>query len=84
LKAAVAWQYVGKRAADVKESFELPGYGIVNARLGWEHGKWEVYAFASNLFDKQYLVAGQAWTPDVSSVRVGQPRVVGVGATIRF
>lgn len=84
LKAALAWQYVGKRAADVKESFELPGYGIVNARLGWQHGNWEVYGFASNLFDKQYLVAGQAWTPAVSSVRVGQPRVVGVGATIRF
>jgi len=84
LKAAVAWQYVGKRAADVKESFELPGYGIVNARIGWQHGDWEVYGFASNLFDKRYLVAGQAWTPDVSSVRVGQPRVVGLGTTIRF
>ena len=84
LKAGLTWQYVGKRAADVKESFELPGYGVVNARLGWQHGNWEIYGFASNLFDKQYLVAGQAWTPSVGSVRVGQPRVVGVGATVRF
>lgn len=84
LKAALAWQYVGKRAADVKESLELPGYGVVNARLGWQHGDWEIYGFAWNLFNKQYLVAGQAWGPGVSSVRLGQPRVVGVGATMRF
>jgi len=84
LKAALAWQYVGRRAADVKESFELPGYGVVNARIGWQHGRWEIYAFAWNLLDKQYLVAGQAWTTGVSSVRLGQPRVVGIGATLRF
>ncbi|MGE3923842.1 MAG: TonB-dependent receptor [Lautropia sp.] len=84
LTAALAWQYVGKRAADVKESFELPGYDVVNARIGWQHGRWELYGFAWNLFDQRYLVAGQAWTPAVSSVRTGQPRVVGIGATVRF
>jgi len=84
LKADVVWQYLGPRPADVKESFELPGYGVVNARVGWQHGRWEIYGFARNLFDKQYLVAGQAWTAAVASVRVGQPRVVGVGATVRF
>lgn len=84
LKGSVAWQYVGKRSADVKESFELPAYGVVNARLGWQQGNWEIYAFAWNLLDKQYLIAGQAWTPAVSSVRVGQPRILGVGATVKF
>lgn len=84
LKASLAWQYVGKRAVDVKESFDLPGYGVLNARIGWLQGDWEIYAFAWNLLDKQYLVGGQAWMPGVSSVRVGQPRIVGLGATARF
>ena len=84
LKGSVAWQYVGKRSVDVKESFDLPGYGVVNARIGWQQGKWEIYAFAWNLLNKQYLVGGQAWTAGVSSVRVGQPRIVGLGATVRF
>jgi iron complex outermembrane receptor protein len=84
LKGSVAWQYVGKRSVDVKESFDLPGYGVVNARIGWQQGNWEIYAFAWNLLDKQYLVGGQAWTAGVSSVRVGQPRIVGLGATVRF
>ncbi|MFK0375180.1 TonB-dependent receptor [Pandoraea sp. NPDC090278] len=84
LKGSVAWQYVGRRSVDVKESFDLPAYGVLNARVGWQQGDWEVYAFAWNLLNKQYLVAGQAWTPTVSSVRIGQPRIVGVGATVRF
>ncbi|MDR0226106.1 MAG: TonB-dependent receptor [Burkholderiaceae bacterium] len=84
LKGSLSWQYVGKRAVDVKESFDLPGYGVVNARIGWQQGPWEIYAFAWNLLDRQYLVGGQAWTPGVSSVRVGQPRIVGLGATMRF
>lgn len=84
LGAALAWQHVGKRAAEVREGVELPAYGVVNTRVGWQHGSWEVYGFAWNLFDKRYIVAGQAWTPAVSSVRVGQPRVVGVGVSIRL
>ncbi|TDS78167.1 TonB-dependent receptor [Comamonas sp. JUb58] len=84
LKSHLGWQYVGKRAVDVKQSFDLPGYGVVNARIGWQQGDWELYAFAWNLLDKRYLVGGQAWTAGVSSVRVSQPRIVGLGATVRF
>ena len=84
LNASVAWQYLGSRSVDVKDSFDLPGYGVVNARIGWQQGNWKIYGFAWNLFDKQHVVAGQAWTPAVSSVRVGQPRTVGLGATLRF
>ena len=84
LNAALMWQHVGKRAAEVREGLELPAYSVVNTRIGWQHGRWEIYGFAWNLFDKRYLVAGQEWTPAVSSVRVGQPRVVGVGVSLRL
>ncbi|MCW5321221.1 TonB-dependent receptor [Verminephrobacter aporrectodeae subsp. tuberculatae] len=81
---SLAWQHVGKRAADVRESFDLPGYGVVSTRLGWQHAQWEIYAFAWNLFDKKYVVTGQAWSPTTRSVRVGPPRVVGIGMKLRF
>lgn len=84
IKGALTWQYVDSRSVDVRQSFDLPGYGVVNSRIGWQQDNWEIYGFAWNLFDKQYLVGGQAWGAGVSSVRVGQPRIAGLGATVNF
>ncbi|EIV4462479.1 TonB-dependent receptor [Salmonella enterica] len=84
LKADVVWQLQGKRAADVKNSFYLPGYTVLNTRLGWQHENWEFYGFAWNILDKQYLVGGQQWGNGVSSVRVGQPRIIGMGISVDF
>lgn len=84
LKADLVWQLQGKRAADVKNSFDLPGYTVLNTRLGWQHANWEVYGFAWNILNKQYLVGGQQWGNGVSSVRVGQPRILGMGISVDF
>lgn len=80
----VVWQHVGDRAVDVKGSYTLPAYDVTNLRLGWRNGPVEIYGFAYNLFDKRYLVAGQAWGPAVGSVRVGEGRLVGMGVKLRF
>lgn len=82
--ADASWQYVGSRAVDVRNSFDLAAYSVVNLRFGWTYRNWTLYGFAENLFDRRYVVAGQGWAPGVGSVRVGQPRVVGIGLTTQL
>jgi iron complex outermembrane receptor protein len=78
------YQFVGTRAADVANSFDLPSYGIVNGKLGWKGQDVDAYVFANNLFDERYQVFGQSFGPTTQSVRVGQGRIVGIGASARF
>lgn len=83
LTGRLTYQYVGTRAADVANTFDLDGYGLVNARLGWQRDDVSIYAFVNNLFDERYEVWGQSFgqTP---TVRVGQGRIVGVGTSFKF
>ena len=78
------YQFVGARAADVANSFDLASYGVVNGRMGWKVSNFEAYLFANNLLDERYETFGQSFGPTVQSVRVGQGRIVGLGATSRF
>ncbi|WP_225709676.1 TonB-dependent receptor domain-containing protein [Bradyrhizobium cenepequi] len=78
------YQFVGIRAADVANSFDLPSYGVVNGKLGWKAQSFDAYVFANNLLDERYEVFGQSFGPTAQSVRVGQGRLVGIGATARF
>jgi iron complex outermembrane receptor protein len=78
------YQFVGTRAVDVANSFDLPSYGIVNSKLGWKRQNFDAYVFANNLFDERYEAFGQSFGPTTQSVRVGQGRVVGIGATAKF
>ncbi|WP_271580275.1 TonB-dependent receptor domain-containing protein [Bradyrhizobium sp. CCBAU 45389] len=77
------YQFVGARAADVANSFDLASYGVVNGRMGWKVSNFEAYLFANNLLDERYETFGQSFGT-VQSVRVGQGRIVGLGATSRF
>ncbi|MHA0328983.1 TonB-dependent receptor [Sphingomonas melonis] len=79
----VSYQYVDARAADVKNTFDLKAYGIVNAKLTWQHNDVSVYAFANNLLDERYEAWGQAFGT-LPTVRVGQGRVVGIGTSLQF
>lgn len=80
----VSHQFVGARAADVANSFDLRSYSMVNARIGWEGRSMEIYGFAYNLFDERYEAWGQALGADVQSVRTGQGRILGIGSVVRF
>src|SRR5262249_12651508 len=78
------WQYVGTRAADVANSFNLAAYSVVNLRVGWKGKAFELYGFAYNLFDQRYQTWGQSFGPTMPTVRVGQGQILGLGSTIRF
>jgi len=79
--ANASYQYVGSRAADVENSFDLDAYGLVNTRLGWQGDRAEFYVFANNLFDERYEAYGISFGP---TVRAGTGRTVGIGASVKF
>lgn len=84
LSASLAYQYVGRRAADVANHFDLAAYGLVNARAALEFDDWEVYLFGENLGDKRPEYLGIYYGADAHTVTVGHGRVIGVGTRIRF
>jgi outer membrane receptor protein involved in Fe transport len=65
-------------------------YGLLNAKLGWEKGRWELYLWGRNLLDKNYTVRGFYFgdePPDFPNkvyTQLGEPRNFGVHATVKF
>jgi outer membrane receptor protein involved in Fe transport len=64
------------------------GYGVFNLRAGWRstRGRWEVTAYADNLFDKRFLIdAGNTGGSfGIPTFVAGDPRRVGILASIRW
>lgn len=54
-------RYVGRqwaRGDEANETAPLPAYALVNARVGYDVGRWAVAAVVTNLFDSQRAVFG--------------------------
>jgi len=54
----------------------LPGRTIVNARLGYDAGRWTAFGFARNLLDADYM---QYAYPATSRAILGEPQTFGAG-----
>lgn len=78
------YQYVGERASDIANSFELEGYNMVDAKIGWEGEHLSIYAFGKNLLDERPLSYAYALTGGVTGVYVGRGRVVGIGMSTEW
>lgn len=59
----------------------VAGRTVVNARLGYDGGRWAPFAFVRNLLDAHYL---QYQTPDGNRGIVGDPRTLGVGVELHL
>jgi iron complex outermembrane receptor protein len=73
--------YIGARYDDLFNTEpELSTYRIVNARLGVEKDRWEVYMFGRNLANQFATYTGTAQY----GYSILAPRAVGLGATTHF
>lgn len=86
--ARIEYQAVGSYYLDEGNSVKQGTYGLVNARVGFQHEHFEIYAFGRNLFDKHYvnnaLDLRNAFQPDLLIRQPGDPRTFGVALSANF
>lgn len=79
LNAQANHVYVGRRAADPQNNFDLGSYGKLDLRIGIQQARGEFYVWADNVLDKQYDLYGYWGAPSVSYGAPSRGRIVGVG-----
>ncbi|MPZ35484.1 MAG: TonB-dependent receptor [Rhodospirillales bacterium] len=73
--AEVAYQFRSGFYFDVENTMYQPAYGLLNARVGVETGKYGAYAWAQNLTDQRYRA---------SAINGGFGQVGAIGAPLAF
>ena len=83
------WSYRSRVFNDVQNTASIAqdGFSLFNARLTYvaPEERWEVSAFARNLFDKRYIVNGVSGGAfGLSEAAVGRPREYGLSLRANF
>ena len=84
MNARLSYRYVGSRAADPQNHFDLGSYRKVDMRVGVASGNTEVYVYGNNLLDEKYDLYGYYFTPTVTAGAPARGRTLGVGAAWYF
>lgn len=73
-------RYVGKREADLANSFRFPGYTVLDLAAFYRHGPWKAQLNVLNALDKDYFTASFGR----NSVFVGEPRTIRATLSYEF
>lgn len=65
---------------DKQNNNKVDGYALVDAKVGYESDKYEIYLYAKNLFDKEHFINGYEGGYTIYS----EGREIGLQATYRF
>nr|WP_319395836.1 TonB-dependent receptor [uncultured Desulfobacter sp.] len=68
----------GDMYLDLDNEYKKPAYELVNAKIGYETEKYDIYLYARNLFDRNYDSEGQYYN------YYSQPREIGMSVTYRL
>jgi iron complex outermembrane receptor protein len=77
------WRLVGPMYWDEANLEKQDAYQVVNLKIGYEAGNYEVYLYEKNVFDKEYFV-GAFGTPGSWFGKSGDPRTYGFVVSRRF
>lgn len=73
--------YQDESYRDAANTATLDGFALANVSLRYQAENWNVRLYVKNLFDREYITSSTAIQ---NIVRVGNPRLIGGSATIRF
>lgn len=83
IMARLEWILTGRCYFDEGDDrfYAQNAYGLLNARIGYEREHWGVYLYGKNLTSSEYYTT--KLFPYGAGI-IGEPRVLGVMATMRF
>lgn len=86
LFGSMLYRYTGATYYDEQENpaFEANAYRLLSARVGYEQDNWGVYLFVENLLNEEYYTHILSIPPNLIAGVPGEPRMVGVGAFVRY
>ena len=85
--AGPTFDFIGAKYVDFANTYRLGSYGLLGARAGFSTDKWEIFAEARNLTDRQYVatvLVKDVVTPDSQMLFPGAPRSFYAGARFQF
>ena len=89
LTARVNEAYVGQSHDVAYYAQDLPGYGLLDAKVGVGRNNWSIALFGTNLGNKRAMLSIDntifAWQqPDLTRATTNQPRTVGIEYQSKF
>jgi len=74
---------VGDAYIDLANTRKRDSYFLLNSRVGYEQEHFDVYLYGRNLLGKEYLTRAIPYAGTYIA-RAGEPRILGLTATVRF